>query len=237
MPNLSGSLLAEVPATSGATVSENAPASPETGQVWFESDTAQTFIYYDSQWIEIGAAPGVASVSSSAPSSPAIGQLWFDSDDGATNIYYDSQWVEIGGGGTVATVSDTAPAGPASGQIWFNSSDGGTYVYYDGVWAEIGAVPAGTTNTVINAKGDLLVGIANDTLDRLGSGTNDQVLTVDTTTATGLKWSTPTVYQTVVANVSNTEIGYLDGVTSAIQTQIDTKASTGKAIAMAIVFG
>jgi len=110
-------------------------------------------------------------------------------------------------------------------------------VYYDGVWAEIGAVPAGTTNTVINAKGDLLVGTANDTLDRLGSGTNDQVLTVDTTTTTGLKWSTPTVYQTVVANVSNTEIGYLDGVTSAIQTQIDTKASTGKAIAMAIVFG
>jgi len=34
-----------------------------------------------------------------------------------------------------------------------------------------------------------------------------------------------------------TELNYSDGVTSAIQTQIDTKASTGKAIAMAIVFG
>ena len=33
------------------------------------------------------------------------------------------------------------------------------------------------------------------------------------------------------------ELNYSDGVTSAIQTQIDTKASTGKAIAMAIVFG
>jgi hypothetical protein len=31
--------------------------------------------------------------------------------------------------------------------------------------------------------------------------------------------------QPTVANVSDTEIGYLDGVTSAIQTQIDTKAS------------
>jgi hypothetical protein len=40
-----------------------------------------------------------------------------------------------------------------------------------------------------------------------------------------------------VSNVSDTEIGYLDGVTSSIQTQLDTKASTGKAIAMAIVFG
>ena len=34
-----------------------------------------------------------------------------------------------------------------------------------------------------------------------------------------------------------TELNYVDGVTSAIQTQMDTKASTGKAIAMAIVFG
>ena len=36
------------------------------------------------------------------------------------------------------------------------------------------------------------------------------------------------------ANVSNTEFGYLDGVTSAIQTQIDNKAGAGFAIAMAI---
>jgi len=33
------------------------------------------------------------------------------------------------------------------------------------------------------------------------------------------------------------ELNYVDGVTSAIQTQMDTKATTGKAIAMAIVFG
>lgn len=39
------------------------------------------------------------------------------------------------------------------------------------------------------------------------------------------------------AGVDVTEVGYLDGVSSAIQTQIDNKASTGKAIAMAIVFG
>jgi hypothetical protein len=34
-----------------------------------------------------------------------------------------------------------------------------------------------------------------------------------------------------------TELNYTDGVTSAIQTQLDTKATTGKAIAMALVFG
>ena len=33
------------------------------------------------------------------------------------------------------------------------------------------------------------------------------------------------------------ELNHVDGVTSAVQTQLDAKASTGKAIAMAIVFG
>jgi len=33
------------------------------------------------------------------------------------------------------------------------------------------------------------------------------------------------------------ELNHVDGVTSNIQTQLDTKATTGKAIAMALVFG
>jgi hypothetical protein len=36
---------------------------------------------------------------------------------------------------------------------------------------------------------------------------------------------------------STTELNYVDGVTSAIQPQLDAAATTGKAIAMAIVFG
>ena len=39
------------------------------------------------------------------------------------------------------------------------------------------------------------------------------------------------------ATTTSTEIGYVNGVTSAIQTQINTKTSTGKAIAMAMIFG
>jgi hypothetical protein len=42
---------------------------------------------------------------------------------------------------------------------------------------------------------------------------------------------------TTIGLVTQAEHQYLDGVTSPIQTQLDTKASTGKAIAMAIVFG
>jgi hypothetical protein len=39
----------------GLTISENAPASPIAGQLWFESDTGRTYVYYDSYWVEVGA--------------------------------------------------------------------------------------------------------------------------------------------------------------------------------------
>jgi hypothetical protein len=35
-------------------ISDTPPVSPATGQLWYESDSGLTFIYYDSQWIEIG---------------------------------------------------------------------------------------------------------------------------------------------------------------------------------------
>jgi len=39
------------------------------------------------------------------------------------------------------------------------------------------------------------------------------------------------------ATVTTAEVNYLGGVTSNVQTQLDAAATTGKAIAMAIVFG
>ena len=51
---------------------------------------------------------------------------------------------------------------------------------------------ADTTNYAINAKADLLVGTAADTLAALTVGTNGQVLTADSTVSpTGLKWASP----------------------------------------------
>jgi hypothetical protein len=46
--------------------------------------------------------------------------------------------------------------------------------------------------TIVDAKGDIIVGTAADTVARLASSaTNGDLLTVDTSTASGLKWSTP----------------------------------------------
>jgi hypothetical protein len=47
-------------------------------------------------------------------------------------------------------------------------------------------------NAIVDAKGDLIAATAADTPARLAVGTNGQVLTADSTAATGLKWATPT---------------------------------------------
>jgi len=54
--------------------------------------------------------------------------------------------------------------------------------------AAIGAI----SNEIVNAKGDLITATANDLPARLGVGTNGFYLAADSTTATGLKWESPT---------------------------------------------
>ena len=43
---------------SGITVSQTPPSSPSAGNLWYESDTGKTFIYYDSYWVETSGADG-----------------------------------------------------------------------------------------------------------------------------------------------------------------------------------
>lgn len=48
------------------------------------------------------------------------------------------------------------------------------------------------SKTTVNAKGDILAATADDTVTRLAVGSNGQVLTADSTTATGIKWAAVT---------------------------------------------
>ena len=47
------------------------------------------------------------------------------------------------------------------------------------------------SDTLIDAKGDLIVGSTSDTVVRLAVGSNTQVLTADSTASAGVKWATP----------------------------------------------
>ena len=84
--------------TSKFSASDTAPSSPSLGDLWYESDTGKTFIYYDSTWVELGHASDAQSfnVSDTIPSSGTTGDIWFESDTGKTFIYFDSVWSEIG---------------------------------------------------------------------------------------------------------------------------------------------
>jgi hypothetical protein len=53
-------------------------------------------------------------------------------------------------------------------------------------------------NAIVDAKGDLIAATAADTPARLAVGTNGQILTADSTAATGLKWATISTSPTFV---------------------------------------
>jgi hypothetical protein len=122
---------------------------------------------------------------------------------------------------TNATARDAAITAPAEGQFAF-TKDNNSLWYYDGaawvasgatgdiegVTAGVGISGGGTSGTVtvtnsmataIDAKGDLVPGTGADTFARLAVGANDTVLTADSSTATGLKWATPSGFGTITS--------------------------------------
>jgi hypothetical protein len=82
---------------------------------------------------------------------------------------------------------DLANAGTALGAV--SATELG---YVDGVTSAIQTQIDGKVGaSIVDAKGDIIAATGADAVSKLTVGSNDTVLTADSTTATGLKWATP----------------------------------------------
>jgi hypothetical protein len=92
-------------------------------------------------------------------------------------------------------------------------------------------------NTIVDAKGDLIAATAADTPARLAIGTNGQVLTADSTAATGMKWAAAAgggkilqvVGATYATNTASSSSTYAD---TGLTATITPSATTSKIIVL-----
>ena len=149
-------------------------------------------------------------------------------------------------GGDVATNApvavDFTPSGIPNGYIWVdsNGSLGGAPTGATAVFTNSAPTTSITTGTIwvdkdsttitanpfiptatINAKGDLLVGSANDSIVTLTAGTNGFALTADSSTTSGLVWtntasSTQTLTNKSISFTTNTITGTFAELNTAV---------------------
>lgn len=131
--------------------------------------------------------------------------------------------------------STTRPTAPYTGFIIFETDTKKIYVWNGTSWVE--QPSAG----MVDAKGDLLVGTANDTAARLAVGTNDQLLVAASGETTGLKWGHPTGSIVQVQQYVYGGGQYGTSSTSYVDTNltlaITPKYSTSKILVMATHYG
>lgn len=74
--------------------------------------------------------------------------------------------------------------------------------------------PAGSVSlTLIQSKGDLLVGLSSQVADNLPAGSNNYILTADSSSTLGVKWAPPstTITDAISSRIDDLEINVVMG--------------------------
>jgi len=101
--------------SSSIIISDTAPPSPSPGDLWFESDTGKTFIYYDSSWVEIGPQPlsAVGPTGATGPAGGPTGPTGPTGVTGATGVGATGATGPTGPTGVTGATGATGSTGPA----------------------------------------------------------------------------------------------------------------------------
>lgn len=206
-------------------------------------------------WVDVVRAPTanqtlVANVGNQVPSSDTALILGIRSGTG----FYFRNGLAIANGGTgvnppAVPLSDFTASGDmvvgtgvgsvavlpigATGQVLTaDTTVSGTHLK----WAS--AAGAGILASTVTTKGDLIVATASATVSRFGVGTNGQILTADSTQATGMGWKTSAGVTLQASTPGTPDTGNLNiSGTAIVGTALETPLVTGLASAAVTVKG
>ena len=139
------------PAGTGAplTSSATAPVSPSAGDLWFNSTTGATFIYYNSAWVELGGGTmsPYQATSSTRPSSPWTGQHVYETNTNLEYVWNGTAWILVLNPSAVSLDSSNRvsfPANPSvrasrSGDLSYNNSAQNVPIIFNSASTNIGS--------------------------------------------------------------------------------------------------
>ena len=146
---------------------------------------------------------------------------WIANDQG--DITAVNVTAPITGGGTsgAVTIGVDAATTLAAGVVQLTDSTSSTSTTTaatpNSVKSAYDLANAAIAKAIVDAKGDIIAATAADTVSRLAVGTNGQVLTADSTAATGLKWaSASTGFVGALAYASSLSMSMTSGSLQAV---------------------
>jgi hypothetical protein len=133
---------------------------------------------------------------------------WITNDVGDITAVTASSPLTGGGTSGAITVGIQAASTSQSGAVQLTDSTSSTSTTTaatpNSVKSAYDLANGAVAKSIVDAKGDLIAATAADTVSRLAVGTNGQILTADSTAATGVKWATPATSSSGLVFISQT---------------------------------